>query len=182
MKKQIIFPIIFCALAIAGCTSRKSDEFAIYLLSQDMSALDASNMDLAQLVLRNEPLISNEDIISYQGNNHIIELTPASYRRFQGMFPQPVKVAGIPFVVCVGSQRIYSGALWSPASSISYDGVIILQSFEYERTTIQLNLGYPQPIAFTGQDPRADPRIMRVLEQANKLKIDSEKDFERKKQ
>ena len=98
------------------------------------------------------------------------------------MFPQPVKVAGIPFVVCVGSQRIYSGALWTPASSVSYDGVVILQLFDNDGTTIQLTLGYPGPKLFTGSDPRADSRIMRALEQANKLTIDSEMDFERKKQ
>jgi len=144
--------------------------FAIYLVSQDMSASEASEMDLDQLTLENEPLISGEDIISYQPANHIIELTPAAYRRFQGAFPRPVKVAGIPFVVCVGSQRIYAGALWTPASSISYDGVIILQPFDSDGRTIQLSLGYPGPDAFEGSDPRSDPRIIKALERGQKLK------------
>lgn len=170
MKKQKILLIVFCALIIAGCAPRKVGGFAIYLVSQDVSALEASKMDLDQLSLENEPFISDEDIISYESANHIMELTPVVYRRFQGAFPQPVKADGIPFVVCVGSQRIYLGALWTPASSISYDGVVILQPFGNNGTTIQLTLGYPGREAFTGSDPRADPRIIGALEQADKLK------------
>jgi len=174
MKEQKILLIVILFLTITGCTSSEIDGFAIYLLSQDISALDTLKMDIDQLLLEDEPLISDEDIISYQRTNHIIELSPAAYRRFQGEFPQPVKVAGIPFVVCVGSQRIYSGALWSPASSVSYDGVVILQPFDSDGTTIQLNLGYPEPKAFTGLDPRGDSRIVRALEQAGKLRSISE--------
>jgi hypothetical protein len=174
MKKQKIILIVFFILTIAGCTSSHIDGFTIYLLSQDMSALDASKMDVDQLPLEIEPLLSGEDIVSYELANHIIEITPAAYRRFRGTFPQLVRVAGIPFVVCAGSQRIYAGALWTPASSISYDGVIILQPFDNDGTTIQLSLGYPGPDSFTGSDPRADPRIVRALEQAEKLKPISE--------
>ena len=170
MKKKSFLLTAFCALTIASCTLSEIDGLAIYLLSQDISAVDAAKWDLDQLPLENEPLISDKDIISYERANHSIELTPGAYRRFQGVFPKPVKVSGIPFVVCVGPQRIYSGALWTPASSISYDGVVILQPFDDDGTTIQLTLGYPGPEAFTGSDPRADPRIVRALEQAKKLK------------
>jgi hypothetical protein len=170
MKKQKILLTAFCALTMAGCAPSNAGGFAIYLVSQDLSALDASKWDIDQLPLENEPLISGEDIISYERASHSIELTPVAYRRFQRVFPRPVKVAGIPFVVCVGSQRIYAGALWTPASSISFDGVIILQSFDNDGTTIQLSLGYPGPELFTGSDPRSDPRIIRALEKEQKLK------------
>ncbi len=170
MKKQKFLLIVLFVLTITGCTSSEINGFAIYLLSQDMSALDASKMDLDQLPLENEPLISGEDIISYQRANHSIQLPPAAYRRFQQVYPKPIKVSGIPFVVCVGSERIYSGALWSPASSISYDGVVILQPLDSNGATIQLTLGYPGPDAFSGSDPRADPRIITALEQDHKLK------------
>ena len=170
MKKQKSIILVFWALTMVSCTPSNISGFAIYLVSQDLSALEASKMDLEQLPLKNEPLIFDEDIISYEPANHIIELTPVAYRRFQEVFPRPVKVAGIPFVVCIGSQRIYAGALWTPASSISYDGVVILQPFENDWTTIQLSLGYPGREAFTGSDPRADPRIIGALEKAGKLK------------
>ena len=170
MKKQKFLLAVFCALTMASCVSSKVGGFAIYLVSQDLSALDVSKWDIDQLPLKKEPLISGKDIIFYEQASHSIELTPVAYRRLQMEFPKQVKVSGIPFVVCVGSQRIYSGALWTPASSISYDGVVILQPFDNDGTTIQLTLGYPGSEAFTGSDPRDDPRIVRALERAKKLK------------
>ena len=35
---------------------------------------------------------------------------------------------------------------------------------------IELTLGYPSSAAYTGDDPRSDPRVIDVLEQAGKLK------------
>jgi len=46
----------------------------------------------------------------------------------------------------------------------------LMQSFDSDKTIIQIALGYPAPDAFTGNDPRADPRIMKTLEQDGKLK------------
>ena len=82
----------------------------------------------------------------------------------------PVKVDGIPFVVCVGEQPIYAGAFWTPLSSLSFDGVVIMQPFDTDGTTIRIVLGYPGQDAFTGSDPRADDRVMKALEAAGKLK------------
>jgi hypothetical protein len=82
----------------------------------------------------------------------------------------PVRVDGIPFVVCVGTERIYTGGFWTPLSSLAYDGVIIMQPWDTNETTIQIALGYPAPEVFSGDDPRADTRIMDALEQDNKLK------------
>jgi hypothetical protein len=99
-----------------------------------------------------------------------LELTDAAYRRIQALFVTPVKVSGLPFVVCVGAERIYTGAFWTPLSSLSYDGVVILQPLSTDTKHIQIELGYPAPEAFTGNDPRADPRITHALEVAGKFK------------
>ena len=106
----------------------------------------------------------------YSGKRHEIELTTEAYERIQQIFTQPVSVRGIPFVVCAGSDRIYAGAFWTPLSSISFDGVAIYQPFDPDRRVIRIALGYPTPEAFTGEDPRSDPRILQSLEAAGKLK------------
>jgi hypothetical protein len=170
MKKQIPVLIIVCLMVISGCASRKSEGFAIYLLDEDLTGTEFSTMDIDQVRLESVPLISSQDIVSYDINSHSIELTPEAYKRFQQTYPMPVEVSGIPFIVCVGSQRIYTGALWTPVSSISYDGVVIMEPWEANQTVIQITLGYPVLQVFTGSDPRADPRIIRALEQDNKLK------------
>lgn len=174
MKKHVAIFIIMCIMKISACAPQEKQEYSIYLLDEDISAISFSKMDIEEVYLQSTPIISSEDILSYELVSHRIMLTPAAYKRLQRMFLEPVRVTGIPFVVCVSAQRIYAGALWTPLSSISYDGVVILQSFEADGTTIQLSLGYPGPDAFTGSDPRSDPRILRALEQAEKLKPFSE--------
>jgi hypothetical protein len=98
-----------------------------------------------------------------------MELTATAYRRIQELFPIPVKVNGIPFMVTVGSEPIYAGAFWTPLSSLSFDGVVIMQPFSPDETVIQIALGYPGSDATTRGDPRSDPRVMEALRAAGKL-------------
>ena len=169
--KKISFVLItILGLVFSGCQSAKEDHFAIYLLAQDLPAAKLSQMDINQLTLEDKPIISSDDIVSYDQASHTMELTQEAIDRVRQIFPMQVKVTGIPFVVCVGNERIYSGAFWTPVSSISYDGVIIMQPFEPTQRTVQITLGYPVADVFTGIDPRADPRIIKALEQDQKLK------------
>lgn len=170
LKKSSLLLITVLALVISGCQSTKNDNFAIYLLTEDISATELSQIDMSQLALKSEPIISSNDIVSYDKAGHIIELTQTALTRIQKIFPMPVKVNGMPFVVCVGKERIYAGAFWTPVSSLSFDGVVIMQPIDAKDTTIQISLGYPVPQIFTGDDPRADPRIIKALEGDKKLK------------
>jgi hypothetical protein len=163
VKKLSLLLIIFFAITSSACQDSNDNGFAIYLLSQNVPATELSQIDLNRLTLETKPIISNDDIISYEKTNHTIELTQAAYTRVQKIFPIPVN--GIPFVVCAGNERIYAGAFWTPISSISYDGVVIMQPYNARDTTIQITLGYPGPEFFTGKDPRADSRIMNALEE-----------------
>jgi len=165
VKTTLFFLNLIFALAFLGCQPAKNNDFAIYLLAQDLPATELSNFDINELMLESEPLIGIDDMIAYHKTNHIIELTPTAYTRVQQIFPMPVRVTGIPFVVCVGEERIYTGAFWTPVSSLSYDGVVIMQPWDTKETTIQIALGYPAPDVFTGNDPRADRRILKALEQ-----------------
>jgi hypothetical protein len=122
-----------------------------------------------RLLLCNKSILSSDDIITYSWARHEMVLTAEAYERIQKLFTLPAKVRGIPFVVCVGSDRVYFGAFWPPVSSISFDGVVICQTFDPDRRIIRIGLGYPCPEAFTGKDPRSDPRILQSLEAAGKL-------------
>lgn len=170
LKKISFFLITIGGLAFSGCQPVKDNNFAIYLLAQDIPATKLAQVDINQLMLENKPIISTAEVVSYDKVNHTIELTQEAFTRIQQLFPMLVKVDGIPFVVCVGKERIYTGAFWTPISSLSYDGVVIMQPFDPTTTTIQIALGYPGQGLFTGNDQRADPRIMKTLEQNNKLK------------
>ena len=162
--------LVVMALAFGGCAPPQTGEFAIYLLAEDLPPAEWSQADLNSLALQEQPIIATADIVAYARDTHEIELTAAAYQRVQGHYTLPVDTDGMAFVVRVGDDRIYAGAFWTPASSLIFEGITIMQPWDEDRRVIHIGLGYPTPEAFRGVDPRADPRIMQALEQAGKLK------------
>jgi hypothetical protein len=173
--------LLVVGLGLAGCGGRTPapaetappPEVAIYLVARDVPAAELSTADVRGLPLREPPVITTGDIVTYDAATHEIELTPEAYRRVQQLYRLPVDVDGLPFVVTVGRQPIYAGAFWSPLSSLSSDGVTIPQPMDPGggRPVIRLNLGYPAPDFWRGgRDPRPDPRVLAALEAAGKLK------------
>ena len=162
--------LVVMALASSGCAPPKAGGFAISLPAEDVRTADVPWDDLSSLELEKQPIISTDDIVAYTKETHEIELTAAAYERVQGLYTLRVDVDGMPFVVCVGDDRIYAGAFWTPASSLIFEGVIIMQPFETDKHVIHIGLGYPTPEAFRGADPRSDPRVMQALDRTGKLK------------
>ena len=154
----MIASLLLISLTVGGCTSQKG--FSIYLTKQDtpVSALPA----LSHVELADKPIISIDDIISYTKETHEIELTADAYERVTKL---EVPTFGRAFVVCIGSKPIYWGAFWTPISSQSFDGVTIwIPPFSPDRHLIQLQLGYPSPGFYGGEDPRSNPEILQSLE------------------
>jgi len=162
--------LVTVALAFGGCVAPQTGEFAIYLLAEDLPPAEWLQADLNSLALQEQPIIATDDIVAYARETHEIELTAAAYGRVQELYTLPVDTDGMAFVVCVGEERIYAGAFWTPLSSLSFEGITIMQPWEEDRHVIQIGLGYPSPEFFRGTDPRADLRIIQALEQAGKLK------------
>lgn len=159
--------LIVLSSLVGGCSSQTSQEgFAIYLLKDN---IPVSQMDAqSHYNLADTPLISIDDIVSYDGNLHRIELTPEAFERINQL---DVPVAGLPFIVCVDKQMIYWGAFWTPISSISFSGVtILLDKIAGMQNIIYLSLGYPDPFYFKGSEPRSNQQIMDALQKAGKLK------------
>ena len=170
LKILLRFFLLLFGLSSLGCQPRQIGGFAIYLLAKDVPSADLYTTDLEQLSLEGQPILSDHDLISYDGATHVMQLTAAAYRRIQQLFSMPVDVSGIPFVVSVGEEPIYAGVFWTPLSSLSFDGVVIMQPFGEDDHRLRIELGYPGPDFYGGKDPRADPRIMESLESSGKLK------------
>jgi hypothetical protein len=162
--------LLLVALSLIGCQSKPTGGFAIYLLAEDIPSAELSNANLQDLPCAEQPILSESDLVSYDPDDHEMELTDSAYRRIQQIFPTPVRVSGIPFVVCVGDEPIYAGAFWTPLSSLSFDGVVIMQPFVEGDHRLRIELGYPGSDFFIGKDPRPDLRIMKALEASGKLK------------
>lgn len=165
--------LVLVALALDGCRHPGEGEFAIYLPARKASVREISKVDLNNLKLEHNPILSVLDIISYAEKTHEIELTPSAYERIRQL---EVPVDGRPFVVCVGRNRIYWGAFWHPVSSIAFNGVIMIwKPFDTDKHVIQIQqgltpLGYPSSEFFAGEDPRSNQEIFESLQRAGKLK------------
>jgi len=165
---------MLAAILLAACArpaAPVSEGFAIYLLAEKLPPAEVAQADLDTLKLEGEPILSTEDIVAYARGTHQITLTPSAKERL-GQLEVPVSGAGIPFVVCVDKEPIYSGAFWSPLSSLSFDGTIIMllpgvmPGAQLDYVRIEANFVSERP------DPRPDPRVLRALERAGKLKED----------
>jgi hypothetical protein len=160
------FFIIVCVLIVSsGCYAPPHEGFAIYLTKDDIPP--AQMEALSHVDLTEQPVISINDIITYNAQTHEMKLTESAFERISQM---NVPVRGKSFMVCVDKKPVYWGAFWTPASSISFNGVTIWTLHNSQGPkVITLELGYPSSSFYGGGDPRNNPEVMRSLDQAGKL-------------
>jgi len=165
---KVILIFMVPVLWLAACNPSQ-DNFSVYLVAEDIPHDVVVKGDLENLQLESQPLLTAEDILWYDAIAHEMELTEEAFERIAEL---KIPVAGGPhFVVCVGSERIYGGAFWTPLSSLSFDGVVIQMPPGADNHTVRIQLGYPEaPDLFKGQDLRADARIIQALRQGGKLR------------
>ncbi len=178
MKKRFLLEIVLIGLILAGCRSTgtgmtdslSGEAFELYLVAdKQMAGTDLKNHDIADLPLADAPLIKTNDIISYNWENHYINLTQEAYADVITIFSQGVPLDGVPFVIVSRGDRIYAGSFWTPLSSLSFDGVIIPQPMDPTNAPLFIMLGYPSPDYFTGEDPRNNSQLQQALQEAGVL-------------
>ena len=164
--KLIALTMVGAVLMSGSCTTSRGEGFAIYLTAGDIPPARMpvlSHVDIAE-----QPVISVSDVIAYDAKTHEITLTASAYERIAML---EVPVGGRSFLVCVDRKPIYWGAFWTPLSSASFGGVTIMKPLSPQNVNaVRLELGYPSPSFFQGEDPRANPEVMESLQQAGKLK------------
>jgi hypothetical protein len=171
----LLVPFLFGGCAtLAGApdltpsvSSTTADEgFAIYL-TRDNVPIDTMKI-LSHVEVEATPVISSGDIIAYLWETQEIQVTAEAWKKIQDIHP-PTK--GTPFIVCVNKSPVYWGAFWTPVSSQSFNGVIIqTPALLSTQTNIKIELGYPSPDFYQGEDPRFSPDVITALEKAGKLK------------
>jgi hypothetical protein len=166
LQAILVVPVVVVlAFLIGGCTDRIGEGFAIYLTKEDVPP--AQMEALSHVDIEERPIISMNDIITYNAQTHELKLTDTAFERIAQL---EVPVRGKSFLVCVDKEPIYWGAFWTPISSISFDGVTIWQPLgTQELKVVTLELGYPSSSFYGGEDPRNNTKVMKSLEQAGKL-------------
>ena len=179
MIKKTYLLLVLLVLILSACQSPaeeapaplEGEPFAIYLVGDSqITGPDLKNYDLDKIPLNAVPIITTDDLDSYDWDRHGINLTENAYLRLIAMFMGGMPSSGVPFVVQAYEQPVFAGAFWAPYSSLSFDGVVILQPVDPAGQTLYIKLGYPGESYFTGQDPRANPRLQQALEDAGVLK------------
>jgi hypothetical protein len=162
----VIFVLLSASLLFAGCAKSNGNHegFAIYLPEGVTSPADMPALDTVKIPA--QPLISQTDVVSYDAATYELTLTTAAINRLIAL---QVGVYGKPFVVCVDRNPIYSGAFWSPASSVSFSGITIAQPLNDQTNIVTIQLGYPAQSLFTGADPRNNVAALDSFSQSGKL-------------
>ncbi len=156
--------ILPAACARPATPAPAGEGLAIYLPAEKLSPAEVAQADLGTLRLADRPILSSADMVAYAWETHEITLTAPAAKRLSEL-KVPTSGAGIPFVVCAGGERIYSGAFSSIFSSFGFDGVVIVVWPDAQHKTIRIEDNYIGELA----DPRPDPRIREALERAGRL-------------
>lgn len=165
-KTAILILLCFAAVSgLSGCASRNDEGFAIYLTKDDIPP--RSMEDLSHVEKSSEPVLTEQDIVSYDAGDHTILVEPAAMVKLKGL---ELSTMGKTFLVCADGIPIYWGAFWTPLSSMSFEGVVILIPGFAGENSLEISLGYPGESFYTGSDPRNDKRVLDALEKAGKLK------------
>lgn len=170
MRIHTYILIILIALSLAACAPRADDgALGLYLVTNPVDTAAALETDLDDLFIEREPLIDQNDMVRYDWSTHTVTLTSTAAERLRAL---PVPVSGRAYVLTAGDKRIYVGSIYTPISSLSFPGIVLMQPLSDEQREVRFEPGYPAPGAFRGDDQRNDPRIRAAL--ANAGLIDKE--------
>ena len=154
--------IVIAALFLAGSvTAEETNRFAIYYWSYTCTG------DVQNAILSPNPVLTENDIISYDWPTHTMDLTKEGAENLPTM--QQVGTGGKQFVVVADGQRCYLGAFWIGLSSIGHLNPVIDVAFRSSSVTIHRRFPYPAKEAIAENDPRSDKRILKVLTELGKV-------------
>jgi len=141
----------------------QTGEFGIFLTKEDVPP--SSLIVLSYIEPADEPVVSLDDIEVYIRKTHALVLAESGRNRLDSL---QVPVRGRSFLVCVDGHPRYDGAFWTPISSLSFAGAVIL--LPVMNDTIRIQLGYPEDIDPGYEDPRGHAEVMAALAKAGKLR------------
>ena len=169
MKIQYLFVLLFASLFFRCSDSTSpTDEkaFGIYLLKDTLIITsDAKKLPLNSLQVQDSPIISIEDIETYNWSEQTMSLTSEAFKRFGSAEGKVKSAFGLPFVVMIDQTKIYLGNIYPAYSSYMHEDLpsIMVAPFTEMRISRAPNKNI--------NDVRMDERIYSVLKNNNKLRM-----------
>ena len=159
------------AKTILADIKKRSLRFAIYLVAEPIDLRQAEKTPLDKLQLEDVPLISDDDVVSYDWDRHVLQLTMKAGARFLGGLGNPARSGWHPpFVVTSGNQRLYLGTLWH-----NHGAVLPRVPMIYFKHGQEARVGFnairiEPPSAPGAKDTRGDERVRAGLKQLGRLR------------
>lgn len=143
------------------------DKVEIYLLSSFETIDNSCQIDEASIMIKSQPLLQYSDLLSYNSNDYIFSLSNNAKETIAALdFP----TNGVPFVVTVDREIIYTAYFWPAYSSASCQW-IVADPFSIDfNDGLKIQLGYPGHMdGIEIPDKRNDPRILAVFRKDGNL-------------
>ena len=159
----------------ASAEETKRPRFGIYMPKLDVytQTMDVTERVIAyqrtskpdEIPLAEFPIISDEDLLSYDWETHTLEL-----RKSRWFMVRSPSSHGIPFVVVVDGVPIYVGAFWSEFSSIPSSVPTIMWDDRQTSKAMTIGLGSRATTSDDRKDPRSNEKLKQALQELGKLK------------
>jgi hypothetical protein len=167
-----VFLILTSAFLILSCSLTKNySDFGIYLADTGELVLSEQHIKAYH---RNVHLTESEE-----EDTHAIELNKAgiekwnSYMTYEGIPKLKDTLYKRNFILKVEGEEIYRGKFYSMVSSLSFDGVVILDALMKlgdNDNRIYISYGYPISLNAAEKDPRNNPILLDYLDSHGLLK------------
>ncbi len=156
-------------LLVMGCSKENAesgDAVEIYLLKEYSLVTNRCEIVKSSIVLKDNELISNNDIVAYHHPEHKITLTGSGLNKLDGIYDNT------PFCMTVDKEIIYAGFFKPGYSSSSCWHSVTIDPISYVDNQINVNLGYPGTLEDfpIEPDPRENSLLLETFKKQGKLK------------
>ncbi len=161
------FLIIGFLLLIAGSSLSVS---AATKPSLEIYLVEKNNDNLQQVIPTQKPLITADDIVTYDWDKHEVVLTDQGLKKLPSV--NEIGVHGKKFIVIASGVKCYIGAFWTSLSSISHSGIIINLGPYWDNrpaNIIRIEHAFPSEKFAVGPDERNNTVIYEALTGLNKI-------------
>ena len=156
-------------LLVMGCSKENTvsgEAVEIYLLKEYSLVTNRCEIVKSSIVLKDNELISNNDIVAYHHPEHNLTLTEAGLDKLDGIHDNT------PFCMTVDKEIIYAGFFKPGYSSSSCVHSVTIDPISYVDNQISVRLGYPGTLEDfpIEPDPRENSLLLETFKKQGKLK------------
>ena len=168
-----ILKILFCTVLFFSCKKddAKPKGIEFYLLENPQNVKSCEDFDASSQNILPTPLITDDDILSYDWKEHNLILKESAYTKLKN-YRDEKKVAIYPLVLTVNGQKIY-GLFYKYAILAQGCRSTLISENDFGPTDGKMEYSIVHGQGFgastLGKDPRGDKRIYDYLKSTGRL-------------